>query len=254
MDKHSGKRRKCIISDCTNYALYNKKGCRSKKFCELHKTEDMVTIYGIRCAFKDCNKEGSYRFKNGIKGIQYCYIHKEEGMISQLHKICCITDCNNISYYNKPEFNKPKFCPIHKTDDMVFIHAKTCIINKCVKRAYFSINWDTQPKYCINHKSDNMINRRFPKCKNEECIKEAVYCYKKSSFFMYCNKHKKDDMIYYSLRNTICTYGKCFNKKYKKSHFCIQHCNFSHNLIKKDKTTKSDKVNYEILNALFDDE
>ena len=84
-----GRKIRCSFGNCCNDALYNIKGAKQKRFCKLHKKDDMVKIIQRYCLEEGCDIEASYHYIKGVKPI-YCSNHYKPGMFYTSKKYCFI--------------------------------------------------------------------------------------------------------------------------------------------------------------------
>jgi hypothetical protein len=95
---------KCSIDDCNNKSTYNYYNNHKPKFCNLHKSKDMIKFGNFnKCKFENCLRYSIYNFPI-YKYSLYCSIHKSDGMINVRSKRCltpfCETIVNNDKYKN----------------------------------------------------------------------------------------------------------------------------------------------------------
>jgi len=76
-------------------------------------------------------KTAMYNIKSEDKP-KYCNLHKTDDMIDKIHKLCEKEDCKTLTSYNFNSETQPKFCKIHKIELMVNItNFKKCKEIKC---------------------------------------------------------------------------------------------------------------------------
>ena len=95
---------KCSINECNNKATYNFFNNHKPKFCNFHKSKNMIKFGEYnKCKFENCLKYSSYNL-SGYKYSLYCNTHKRDDMINVKSKRCltqfCETIVNNDKYLN----------------------------------------------------------------------------------------------------------------------------------------------------------
>uniref|UniRef100_A0A6C0HTN3 Uncharacterized protein n=1 Tax=viral metagenome TaxID=1070528 RepID=A0A6C0HTN3_9ZZZZ len=193
---------------CTKSALYNLKGS-SPEYCSLHKTEEMVDVYSIRCEHKNekgdsCNKTVSYGYRDTKKKVR-CAEHKLDGMIDLKHPPCQEPNCSNTRSYGFPNEKAATYCSEHKKDGMINVKHKKC--EKCSQIPSYNYNGETRAKFCKEHKLENMVDVTHKRCEYNGCIHRPLYNIKGEKP-RFCNHHKTNEMI--DVLNKRCKYIDCY--------------------------------------------
>ena len=193
---------------CTKSALYNLKGC-SPAYCSLHKTEEMVDVFSIRCDHENengesCNKTVSYGYRDTKKKVR-CAEHKLEGMIDLKHPPCQEPNCMNTRSYGFPNDKSATYCSEHKKDGMINVKHKKC--EKCSQIPSYNYNGETTARFCKEHKLENMVDVTHKRCEYNGCIHRCLYNIKGEKPRFY-NHHKTNEMI--DVLNKRCKYIDCY--------------------------------------------
>jgi hypothetical protein len=225
---------------CTKSALYNLKGC-SPAYCSLHKTEEMVDVFSIRCDHENengesCNKTVSYGYRDTKKKIR-CAEHKLEGMIDLKHLPCQEPNCMNTRSYGFPNDKSATYCSEHKKDGMINVKHKKC--EKCSQIPSYNYNGETTARFCKEHKLENMVDVTHKRCEYNGCIHRPLYNYYTETKPIFCMNHKLQLMI--NVAGKRCLSSWCYERSYSSSYegYCV---NCFINLFPDKQTTRNYKT------------
>lgn len=193
---------------CTKSALYNLKGC-SPAYCSLHKTEEMVDVFSIRCEHENengdsCNKTVSYGYRDTKKKVR-CAEHKLDGMIDLKHPPCQEPNCTNTRSYGFPNEKAATYCSEHKKNEMINVKHKKC--EKCSQIPSYNYNGETRARFCKEHKLEDMVDVTHKRCEYTGCIHRCLYNNIKGEKPRFCINHKADEMI--DVANKFCLQNEC---------------------------------------------
>ncbi len=182
---------------CTKRPVFNIEGEKYGKFCEEHKTIQMVNVVDKKCIHIDedgteCKNQRYYNIL-GLKP-KYCQVHKTDDMIHLKGIKCGVemedgTLCNKYRDYNYPNEKVAKFCCNHKLDGMIDIRHSRCIHidedgNKCDKFPSYNFTGNKTNQYCPNHRQKGMIDVQAKRCKSEFC--DVIIKKKYDEYCCYC--------------------------------------------------------------------
>jgi EsV-like protein len=102
----------CKIVGCWKIGFFgykNNRGVFIAKFCEQHKFDDMIRVYGKFCKHPGCDTRASYGYKHDR--LLYCGKHKPADSINSKCKVCKYIKCGNIIPNNITGI----YCEFHST-------------------------------------------------------------------------------------------------------------------------------------------
>ena len=208
--------KKCNHESCNKTPSYGSPGDKPT-VCGQHKTSVMVELTKIKC--KQCNTRASFGLKGGK--VEYCVEHKTPEMIDLANKKCMFESCNKQPTFGIKGYT-PLFCIEHKTLEMVDLKSKKC--DKCDTKPTFNLK-GKKPRFCLAHKEPNMINVVNNKCNHKDCDKIPIFG-EKGKKATYCKEHKKNNMV--DVYNKQCKFDNCtkrpnFDIKGGNGKFCFEH-------------------------------
>jgi len=206
---------------CTKSALYNLKGS-SPAYCSLHKTEEMVDVFSIRCEHENengdsCNKTVSFGYRDTKKKVR-CAEHKLHGMIDLKHPPCQEPNCTNTRSYGFPNEKVATYCSEHKKNGMINVKHKKC--EKCSQIPSYNYNGETRAKFCKEHKLENMVDVTHKRCEYNGCIHRPLYNNYNETKPKFCINHKLPEMV--DITGKRCLSSWCFERSYSSS--CEGYC------------------------------
>lgn len=204
-------KRNCISEGCLNRAMY---GIDKPRYCKEHKTAEMLIKTKKECKEEGCTKQASCGGADGI--AVYCGEHKKDTMKNVTSKRCSFEGCKKV----RPTYGilgkSERYCDKHKKEGMVEVLKKIeppkCKAENCKATPLYNIKGE-KAKYCNQHRTKEMINVVSKRCLEENCNKFPSFDIE-GGYGKYCSLHKKEGMI--NVRRTI-------NKK-KEDEQCIA-CN-----------------------------
>ena len=203
----------CEFENCRKQASYGE--CSGKPLrCSQHKEE--YVLVSTFCEYNGCNKNPTYNVK-GEKKRRFCCIHKSDDMINIKDHFCKYNDCKIRPNFNYDNESYPIYCNIHKLPEMIDVKHKTCNYENCKIRPNYNYNTHIFGIYCSNHKLPDMIDVVNKKCLSDGCLTHPIYNYKNILFGIFCNKHKLEHMINVidkKCKSNLCL-GSLANKKFK---------------------------------------
>lgn len=214
----------CAAENCINNAIYNYKNMK-RKFCGIHKTENMVEAGKLICNIENCLIGAIYGLPDGKK-IR-CKEHMENNMIDLFHKRCIFKGCEFRAYYNLPGEKTPLYCSDHAPDDNEWCSKKTCKQEGCNKRPCFNIEGSRITLYCCDHALEGMVNITARFCVSENCKNNPTFNYIDKTERLYCKEHCLEGMV--DISHQCCEFEgcrirPCFNIcSETKGRFCSNH-------------------------------
>ena len=171
--------KKCEFKNCYITPHFNYEGL-SKKFCLLHKLENMVDVTHLKCLL--CSKRPTYNYIDEIP--IFCFKHKLENMVNVISKKC--KDCSKIPSFNYKD-QSPEYCFDHKLENMVNTRDSKCIKKNCNIQSSFNFPNNKRRLYCGEHKLNGMIDVKSNYFKCLKCNLEYKISSTHKTICRYCN-------------------------------------------------------------------
>ena len=215
--------KKCKYEGCKTGASFDTKGSKGR-FCNKHKTAEMVNIKHKQCEHEGCNSLSTVFDIKGGKG-RFCSKHKTAEMVDVKNKRCEHEGCNSLSTVFDIKGGKGRFCSKHKTAEMVNVKSKRCEYKGCNYGPGFDIKGG-KGRFCILHKTAEMVDVKSKRCEYKGCESIGPCFGMKGGKGRFCILHKTAEMV--DVKHKRCEYEGCefrpvFDIKGGKGRFCISH-------------------------------